>query len=198
MAGKSTLPLLLAAGVGAVLLTRKKPAKKKKKEAEAKKGVVASGSVDRTSIPAAGESPLAYQWRVRESDETYIAETGRPETLRDPDTIKKWTAIGEADTVEDAKDMALAWISEQSGYESEVEVVDSGTKNEWEWRVITDPERGFIGQYRLAGGQWLGAVEGPEYTEQFKHAVWAAAIKDWERKQAALAEQAELEAKGKG
>ncbi len=184
MAGKSTLPLLLAVGVGAVLLTKKKPAKKKKKEAEAKRGVVASGSVDRTSIPAAGESPLAYQWRVRESDETYIAETGRPETLRDPDIIKKWTAIGEADTVEDAKDMALAWISEQSGYESEVEVVDSGTKNEWEWRIITDPERGFIGQYRLAGGQWLGAVEGPEYTEQLKHAVWAAAIKDWERHKA--------------
>jgi hypothetical protein len=186
MAGKSALPLLLAAGVGAVLLTKKKPAKKKKKVTpEAKNNVVASGKVDRTSIPKRGELPFAYSWRVRKSNETYVAEAGRPSTIRETE-VRIWKAIGEADTVEDAKEMALAWIDKQPGFESEPEVVDSGapgTKGVWEWRVITDPERGFIGQYRLPDGQWLNAVEGPEYNNPFKITLWEVAEKDWLSKQ---------------
>jgi len=198
MAGKSVLPLLLAAGAGAVLLSKKKPAAKKKTAPKNGNNVVASGKVDRTSIPKAGESPLAYEWRVRRSNGTYISETGRPATLRDP-VVKMWKAIGEADTVEDAKELALAWIDEQPGYESEAEIVDSGTQNssvgQFEWRVITDPERGLIGQYRLPGGQWLGAVEGPEYTDQFRIAIFDVAMAELKRK---AEELAELEAKGKG
>lgn len=179
----NALPLLFAAGVGAVLLSKKKPAKKK--GGSAASSVVASGKVERTTIPKGpSDSPLAYEWRVRKTNDAYMAEAGRPETLRDP-VVKMWKSIGEADTIEDAKDMALAWIVQQPGYEQPVTVVDSGAQTSqfgsFEWRVIPDPERGYVGQYKIASGPWLSAVEGAEYTEQFKMGIWDAALNDLKR-----------------
>lgn len=168
MAGKSALPLLLAVGAGAVLLSKKKPAAKKKKAGG--NNIVSSGKVERTSIPSGpSDNPLAYEWRVRKPNETYLAEAGRPESLRDP-VVKMWKSIGEADTVEDAEDMALAWIEQQPGYEQEAEVVDSGSMSEggWQWRVITDPQRGYIGQYKIGEGQWLSALEAIAYDDAFR------------------------------
>ena len=189
MAGKSILPLLLLAGAGAVLLTKSKPSKKKAKapkEVTSTDVVVASGSVQRTGIPSPGDNPRSYHWRVRSEDDVYIGEARRP-PLREPDPDadfeEKWTAVGEADTAADAEEMVLAWIEKQDGYGDPVDIVDGGVKTEWEWRVITDPERGFIGQYKLKGAQWLNGVEGPEYNDPFKFSLWAVAIKDWESKQ---------------
>lgn len=183
MAGKSTLPLLLAAGVGAVLLSKKKPASKKSGSSS---GIVASGKIERTSIPKGpSDSPLAYEWRVRKSSQIYLSEVGRPKTLRDP-VVKEWTGIGEADTVDDAKMMAIAWIGQQPGYEPDVEVVDSGIEGvsglgDFEWRVITDAARGHVGQYRLGEGPWFSAVEAFEYTQQLKMSLFDAAIKELKR-----------------
>lgn len=169
MAGKSALPLLLAVGAGAVLLSKKKPTTAKKKNGKGN-NVVSSGKVERTSIPSGpGDNPLAYEWRVRKSNGTYLAEAGRPETMRDP-VVKMWKSIGEADTVEDAEDMALAWIDQQPGYEQDAEVVDSGSMSGggWQWRVITDPQRGYIGQYKIGEAQWLSAVEAGTYDDSFR------------------------------
>lgn len=180
MAGKFALPLLVVAGGAAVLLSKKKPTTSKKK---GKGDILASGKVERTGIPKPGESPLAYEWRVRAAS-AYVAETGLPESVRNP-VVKKWAKVGEADTVEDAKMMALAWIDQQPGYEQDVEVVDSGEESleygKFKWRVITDPQRGFIGQYQIGNGQWYSAVEGAEYHDQFKNGLWEIAIKELKR-----------------
>ncbi len=168
MAGNA-LPLLLAAGFGAVLLTKKKAGKAKGKG----NGVVDSGKVERTSVPKSGESPLAYEWRVRRANGVYAAEAGRPESLRDP-VVKKWVHIGEADTVGDARVMVLAWIGQQVGYESEAEVVEAGVMSGggWQWRVITDPERGYIGQYKIGEGPWLNAVIAGVYDQAMKYKMF--------------------------
>jgi hypothetical protein len=179
----NAFPLLLAAGMGAVLLSKKKPTSKKKGGSSSR--IVDSGKVERTSIPkSASDNPLAYEWRVRSTSDGYVAEVGRPETLRDL-VVKMWKAVGDADTVEDARDMALAWIDQQPGYEQPVNVVDSGAESlehgDFEWRVITDPQRGHVGQYRIYNGPWLSAVEAMEYTQEFKMRIWDAAIKDLKR-----------------
>lgn len=175
MSLKSAVPLLFAAGVGAVLLSKKKPTTSKK---SGSRDILASGKVERTGIPKPGESPLAYEWRVRDGGQVYVAETGLPESVRNP-VVKKWTKIGEADTVEDAKMMALAWIDQQPGYEQDVEVVDSGKYDGWEWRVITDPQRGHIGQYKIGEGPWLSALEGT-YDEAFHNKLLEMGVKAYE------------------
>jgi hypothetical protein len=181
MAGK-ILPLLFAAGAGAVILSKKKPASKKR--GGSGNSIVDSGKVERTGVPQGpGDNPLAYEWRVRKAKVAYASEVGRPEGIRDP-VVKMWESIGEADTVEDARDMALAWIDQQPGYEQDVEIVDSGSESSdlgtFDWRVITDAARGHVGQYRIAGGPWLSAVEG-EYSESFKMGIWDVAIRELKR-----------------
>lgn len=80
MAAKSSLPLLLVAGVGAVVLSAKSKKKKKKAATSStpkKDGIMASGSVDRVFPPKGVEIPTPYEWRIRKADGEYIAETGK-------------------------------------------------------------------------------------------------------------------------
>lgn len=185
MAGKGTAALILG-GVAAFMLMPKKKRKKAKKKVTPEEGIVAEGSVERTSPPDSRDpNSLAYQWRVtaKSASIVYVAEIGRP-LLRDPDVVKTWKAIGEADNIDDAKEMAIAAIEEVLGYEPELEIIDSGTKLNWEWRFYADPERGAVGQYRLLpDGRWESTIEAAEYTEQLRNGLWAMAQKAWQAAQ---------------
>ncbi len=179
MAGKGTAALILG-GAAAFMLMPKKKKRKKGKVTIPKEGIAAEGSVQRTSAPSAeSQNPNAYQWRVaiKEAGVVYAAQIGRP-LMKEPEKgVRTWNDVGEADNVEDAQEMAIAAIEQMPGYEPDLEIVDSGRKGAWEWRVYTDPERGFVGQYRLAGAQWLAAIEGAEYSEGFKLRLWELAEK---------------------
>ncbi len=174
MAGKGTAALVLG-GAAAFMLMPKKKKRRKKKVKPAGEGIAVEGSIQRTSAPSAeSQNPNAYQWRVaiKEASVVYVAQIGRALMRKPEEGVKTWTDVGEADNVEDAQEMAIAAIEQMPGYEPDLEIVDSGQKGAWEWRVYTDPERGFVGQYRLPGGQWLAALEGPQYDEGFKIRLW--------------------------
>lgn len=178
MAGKGTAALILG-GAAAFMLMPKKKKRRKGKAPTPKEGIAAEGSVQRTSAPSAeSQNPNAYQWRVSIIEGlVYVAQIGRP-LMKEPEKgVKTWTDIGEADNVEDAQDMAISAIEQMPGYEPDLEIVASGKKGAWEWRVYTDPERGFVGQYRLPDAPWLAALEGPEYDDGFKIRLWELAEK---------------------
>jgi len=168
MAGKGTAILVLG-GIAALAVMPKK--KRRKAVAKKEAGIASSGVIDRTSPPTASDpNSLAYHWRVREKPAigiVYVAEIGRP-PMRTPDVVKTWKVIGEADNAADARDMAISAIGQIPGYEPELEIADAGQEGDLEWRVYVDAERGYVGQYRLTGGQWMAALEGPSYDEGFK------------------------------
>lgn len=184
MAGKSILPLVAIAGGAAFMLTKSK--KKKKKTATAKKppigkdGVVASGSVDRVFAPKTPSEGLGmpYEWRVRKSNGDYLAEVGKkkPRDLK----VGTWEEVGKADNMEDAKELAFAYIDKQPGFEFASTVVKSGRHKgafdyivrEGEYSVAegegfadakSETISGFIGEYRLDGmSKWVEAAEGED------------------------------------
>lgn len=186
MAGKSTLPLLLAAGVGAIVLTKGK--KKKRKPASPasptepkpdKDGVVASGSVDRVfAAKSPTEGFMPYEWRVRKKSGDYIAEVG----MKTPRDLKvgSWEEVGKADNMEDAKELAFAYIDKQPGFEFASTVVKSGSQRgafdyivrEGEYVEVegegfsgskTETIEGYIGEYRINGtSKWVEASKGQD------------------------------------
>lgn len=170
MAGK--LFPLMAAGAAAFVLTKSK-AKKKKKSSSKTSGsdAVASGTVERVFPVDGVEFPTPFEWRVRKIDGEYVAETGK----KDPRSLKvlEWTEVGNADNLQDAKDLAWAYIDNQPGFEfasSAVHserrtgmfdmVVRTGEYSEPDSDVI---ESGYIGNYRLHNDDnWVEAVHGPD------------------------------------
>lgn len=182
MAAKSSLPLLLVAGVGAVVLSAKSKKKKKKpatSKTPDKTGIMASGSVDRVLPPKGIEIPTPYEWRIRKSNGDYIAEAGKkmPRSLK----VEEWHEVGIADNLEDAKEMAFAYIDKQPGFEYASSAVASGShagfdyvvrSGEYEAPVTLPPDApemvfpmlsGYIGEYRLNGlTKWTVANKGQD------------------------------------
>jgi hypothetical protein len=181
------LPLLLIAGGAAYLMTAKKKKKKKVVKAEVKAGdIVASGEIDRTSIPKVGESPLPFHWRVRASAKRagfagveYVGEVGQASPRDVAAGVKIWKEIGRADNPDDAQELAIAFIESQPGYEPELEVVDSGASENWEWRIVVENGR-YKGQYKWGDRPWLGAVEADAVTDAFKKTLFEKAESDFQ------------------
>jgi len=177
--------MLALVGVGALVLTKGKK-KPKKKTATAPKapigkdGVVASGSIDRVFAPTSPTQGLGmpYEWRVRKSNGDYLAEVGKkkPRDLK----VATWEEVGKADNMEDAKELAFAYIDKQPGFEFASTVVKSGRHKgafdyivrEGEYSVsegegftgaTSETISGFIGEYRLDGmSKWVEASKGQD------------------------------------